>query len=278
MKKFLAIFAACAALVSVASACGKSEKDDETVSVNSISLSLESMELVKGDVQELKATISTTPANASGSVEVNYKSSDTSVATVEGGKVTGVGRGTATITATAGNKTATCVVVVTEAYEGWWEVSDVDVNECTYQSVINNNKNLLTNYAVLVVKHSDTEAYAYLFNTQDSKFIYAFAGDIQSDTKISKTEEESSSRTVLGKTVTTVTGFTFEFNMSSKTAGTLTCLYSTSLNGTSSTLADVDMKCVKSEAPSGYTEGSESSMSISEGVPSLSDIKNLLGK
>jgi len=163
-------------------------------------------------------------------------------------------------------------------YLGWWKVSDVTINECTLKTTIENNKALLTNYTVLVVKHSDTEAYAYLFDTQKSQFIYAFAGDIKSDSKISKTTEETSEQTVLGKTITNVTGFTFEFTMSSKSNGTLSCVYYTTVSGFSSTLADVDMICVKSDVPSGYTEGSESSVSISEGVPSVSDIKNLLGK
>ena len=54
----------------------------------------------------IKATV--TP----GAKEVTWTSSDESIATVKNGKVTGVSYGEATITATAGGKTATCTVTV----------------------------------------------------------------------------------------------------------------------------------------------------------------------
>ncbi len=46
---------------------------------------------------------------------VTWKSDDESVATVENGVVTAVAKGTATITATAGGKSATCTVTVKES-------------------------------------------------------------------------------------------------------------------------------------------------------------------
>ena len=46
---------------------------------------------------------------------VTWKSDDESVATVENGVVTAVAEGTATITAEAGGKSATCTVTVTKA-------------------------------------------------------------------------------------------------------------------------------------------------------------------
>lgn len=53
-----------------------------------------------------------TPTVAPSGSTVSWESSDTSVATVNDGVVTGVGNGTCTITASAGNLTATCAVSV----------------------------------------------------------------------------------------------------------------------------------------------------------------------
>lgn len=63
--------------------------------------------LKAGEFVNLTAT--TEPAGRS----VSWNSSDATVATVSNGRVTGVKAGTATITATSGNKSATCVVTVT---------------------------------------------------------------------------------------------------------------------------------------------------------------------
>ncbi|AQR95206.1 Ig-like domain-containing protein [Clostridium saccharoperbutylacetonicum] len=74
----------------------------------SITLDKSTMNLIEGDSDKLTAT--TTPAGA----QVTWKSSDSSVATVDStGKITGVKEGTCTITATATDGlTATCVVTV----------------------------------------------------------------------------------------------------------------------------------------------------------------------
>ncbi len=77
--------------------------------VKSIKLSDTAITLVKGDDTQLTATVS--PADASNK-EVKWTSSNTSVATVEDGRVTAVSIGTATITATAGSQSATCEVEV----------------------------------------------------------------------------------------------------------------------------------------------------------------------
>jgi uncharacterized protein YjdB len=60
-----------------------------------------------------------TPADATNK-NVSWTTSDASVATVSNGTVTGKGKGTATVTATTedGNKTAACVVTVTEKDDG----------------------------------------------------------------------------------------------------------------------------------------------------------------
>ena len=81
-----------------------------TVPVESITLSREKANLLVGRSTTATATIN--PTNATNKT-VKWTSSDTSVATVTNGKITAVGAGTATITATTNNgKTATVAVTV----------------------------------------------------------------------------------------------------------------------------------------------------------------------
>lgn len=81
-----------------------------TISVESITLNKTQLSLVKGATETLTATVLTTTATDK---TVIWESSDTAVATVKDGIVTAVAAGNATITAKAGEKTATCAVTVT---------------------------------------------------------------------------------------------------------------------------------------------------------------------
>lgn len=81
-----------------------------TISVESITLNKPQLSLVKGATEKLTATVLPTTATDKA---VTWESSDTAVATVENGVVTAVAAGNATITAKAGEKTATCAVTVT---------------------------------------------------------------------------------------------------------------------------------------------------------------------
>ncbi len=83
-----------------------------TVPVTSVSLNKTSLNLMVGDTETLSATIY--PSDATNK-NVTWKSSNTSVATVQSGKVLAVGVGTAQITVTTnnGSKKATCTVTVT---------------------------------------------------------------------------------------------------------------------------------------------------------------------
>ncbi len=81
------------------------------VPVTGITLDRTSATMDVGDVLTLKATVA--PADATEN-EVTWSTSDPSVATVDGGKVTAVSKGTATITASCGGFTAECTVTVKE--------------------------------------------------------------------------------------------------------------------------------------------------------------------
>lgn len=82
------------------------------IAVTGISVNKTTLSLKTGETASLTATVS--PSNATDKT-VTWSSSSTKVATVSGGKVTAVAAGTATITAKAGNKTATCSVTVSNA-------------------------------------------------------------------------------------------------------------------------------------------------------------------
>lgn len=79
------------------------------VEVTGITLNHSSANLIKGDTLTLTATVS--PDDATDKT-VTWSTSDATIATVENGLVTAVAAGSATITAKAGGKEATCVVTV----------------------------------------------------------------------------------------------------------------------------------------------------------------------
>lgn len=79
------------------------------VSVSSVKVSKSSLSLTVGGSATVTATVN--PSNAKDKT-VTWKSSNEKVATVKDGKITAVGAGTATITATAGGKSATVKVTV----------------------------------------------------------------------------------------------------------------------------------------------------------------------
>lgn len=85
-----------------------SDQEQTQTTVNSLSISKNTLSLQEGASEKLTATVDPTTAS------VTWESSDTTKATVgTDGTVTAVAAGTATITAKAGDKTATCAVTVT---------------------------------------------------------------------------------------------------------------------------------------------------------------------
>ena len=92
--------------------------------VKSVTISSRSENMDRGDTLTLTAAVS--PSDATHKA-VTWTSSDTSVATVDGtGKVTAISGGSATITATADGKMATCVVTVKAVNSGDDDDADDD--------------------------------------------------------------------------------------------------------------------------------------------------------
>lgn len=83
--------------------------EKKIIAVETVELDKNELELTEGDSATLVATVKPDDATDKG---VTWSSSDPEVATVEDGAVTAVKEGTATLTAKAGEKSATCVVTV----------------------------------------------------------------------------------------------------------------------------------------------------------------------
>ena len=99
----------------------------QTVAVSSVSLNQSSATMEVGDTLSLTATVS--PNNATDK-SVTWSSSNTSVATVNGGMVIAQSAGTATITVRTSNyKTATCTVTVSNPASQTVAVSSVSLNQ-----------------------------------------------------------------------------------------------------------------------------------------------------
>ena len=108
--KQLRIFFLCLMAATLATACGDDNNDDNSVPVESITLNHETLTLESGATETLVPTIVPDRVTAE---SVVWSSDKTSVATVsKDGLVTAVAEGTATITATAREKSATCLVTV----------------------------------------------------------------------------------------------------------------------------------------------------------------------
>ena len=95
------------------------------IPVSSVELDKASLTLVEGEEAVLSATV--LPADAT-DPSVTWSTSDASVATVDGGKVKTLKPGKATITAKAGEKTATCEVTVEKRFI---PVSSVELDKAT---------------------------------------------------------------------------------------------------------------------------------------------------
>ena len=107
------------------------------IEVTSITLDKTTLSLTVGAEETLTATVK--PDNATDKT-VTWTSSNTAIATVKDGKVKGVKAGTATITAKAGSKTATCKVTVTKATVA---VTSVTLNKTSLSLKVNQEETLI---------------------------------------------------------------------------------------------------------------------------------------
>ncbi len=78
--------------------------------VSGITLNKNRLDMIIGETETLTATI--TPADADPKEPITWTTSDETIATVDGGKVTAVKEGEATVTASSDGKSATCIVKV----------------------------------------------------------------------------------------------------------------------------------------------------------------------
>ena len=114
IKRIFSVLLTSAIVTFFLASCGK--KAEENISVSSVAVSPESLELIEGESAKLTAKIS--PSTASGKA-VTWTSSDQSVATVDGGgNVTGIVAGSAAVTATVEGRSATCRVTVKKKEQG----------------------------------------------------------------------------------------------------------------------------------------------------------------
>ena len=103
------------------------------VALQKIALNKSTLSVNAGSSAQL--SVSYSPSNTTDSKSVTWSSSNTSVATVSGGKVTAKKAGTATITAKVGSKTATCKVTVKAASSGSGTTTGSKVDNGSYKSV-----------------------------------------------------------------------------------------------------------------------------------------------
>lgn len=109
----------------------------KVIAVESIELNKTTLELVEDDSETLVTTVK--PDNATNKT-VTWTTSDASIATVENGKVTAIKEGEATITASAGGKSASCKVVVAKKVIA---VESVELNKTTLALVKEESETLV---------------------------------------------------------------------------------------------------------------------------------------
>lgn len=128
----------------------------EEIKLDSIALDIKDFELFIGNTKQLAVVYN--PENTTDSKDVVWTSSDNTVATVENGKVTALKIGTAVITATVGEKTATVTVtvpeVLIEGIEATLDNAKIEVDG-TANLTVTTNPEKVTEEVVAVYESSD---------------------------------------------------------------------------------------------------------------------------
>lgn len=213
---------------------------DSTVHVTGVTLNKNSTSLTVGGTEALTATVS--PNNATNK-SVTWSSSNTNIATVSNGTVTGVAGGTATITVTTtdGSHTATCTVTVAAAQTqtltitrssfatsggyGWYDWTQ----STTDSTSISGKGELYTNTTTsMQFNKSNGNKVAALYNST------AIPGSI---TKIEATSQQTTIRSWTAYVTSTAcsgSGSTLTFGSNKTTVGTVSPAVGTSTSfGTS---------------------------------------------
>lgn len=163
-------------------ACNNNETPNEngnngtqTVAVESVTLNKTELTLEVGDEETLTATVA--PDNATDKT-VTWSSDNAAVATVENGKVTAVSAGSATITATAGDKSATCTVTVNAPV-----TVDYTVTAEEWEAAL--SKDAFTNFTA-TVKLGDIVTYIKVDPENDIYYIKGYDGNGYTETYYTK--------------------------------------------------------------------------------------------
>lgn len=143
------------------------EKKEQEVPVASVSMSQATAEMVVGETISLIATV--LPSSATDKT-VNWASSNRSVATVAGGKVTAVSEGQSTITASAGGKSATCTVTVRKKTI---DVASVELNKTELALTEGDSETL-----VATVKPDDATDKTVTWTTSNSNVVSVDNGKV----------------------------------------------------------------------------------------------------
>ena len=150
------------ALLVVLNGCENMELEHEKASVESVTLNTASLEIEVGQSQTLTATIS--PSDAANQ-KVIWSTSNSAVATVSDGVVTGLRAGNATITAKSddGGKVATCEVIVMPAVStvgpAVLEMDRITATTASFKGHLNVSENAIP-FSSVTLYYSDNETFS----------------------------------------------------------------------------------------------------------------------
>ena len=190
----LAMFAVAFAFVSCGGGGNNNNGGGQTVSVTGVSLNKNTMALTDGSSETLTQTI--TPSNATNK-GVTWTSSNDAIASVSGGRVTGVAQGAATITVRTndGGHTATCAVTVIGSATGtpdtsWYNSASTtftiyNADQLAGLAALVNNGNTFSGKTIILGNNIDLSAYASGegWTPIGNSSSITFAGDFNGDGK-----------------------------------------------------------------------------------------------